>query len=373
MRVAIDIKALCYNRGGTAVYLRNLLQQLCKIDKANYYFPVTPPGVLPESNPGARNFLMKNFDRVSELLWLFGGLSFYLTHEKMDLYHSTSMIAPSWIRCPLVTTILDLTPVLFPETHDWKWVWYFRQILRINCSHSDLIIVPSENTREDLFEYLNPPRPPIKTIPLGIDDNFFLPGDHILERIAKIKNRFGIDRSYIFSVGTLEPRKNIEMLVDSFMELSDAELKEYALVITGEPGWKCKSVLAKIRKHAGRIIYTGRIEEEELRLLYRGASLFVYPSLYEGFGLPPLEAMASGCPVIASDTSSLREILQGSAMLISPNDRKQLQEAMVTMLQNESLRSGYVKKGQDCTARYRWKTTAEQTLQVYKSYAHGGQ
>ncbi|OGL46525.1 MAG: hypothetical protein A2161_22030 [Candidatus Schekmanbacteria bacterium RBG_13_48_7] len=372
MRIAIDIKALCLNRGGTAVYLRNLLIQLRKIDQINNYFPITPPGITWDEEIRSRNIVSKIMCRITELGWTRWGLPVFLNNQKIDLYHTSSMVVSAAISCALITTVLDLTPVLFSETHDWKWVWYFRQILNKNCATSTVIIVPSENTRADLFEFLKPPRPPIKVIPLGIDDRFFLPGEYVIKRIEKVKNRFGIARPYIFSVGTLEPRKNYDLLIDAFQDAHERELKDYNLVICGAAGWKYKPILSKMRKYHDSVIYTGSVDDEELRLLYRGAALFVYPSLYEGFGLPPLEAMASGCPVIASDTSSLKEMLQGSSVLFSPTNREHLKTAMIQVLQDDDMQKKLIKNGLNCAGKYRWENTAYETLQVYKSISRGG-
>jgi glycosyltransferase involved in cell wall biosynthesis len=193
-----------------------------------------------------------------------------------------------------------------------------------------------------------------------------------MQKIAGVKQKYGIEGSYIFSAGTLEPRKNQKLLIDVFMESADYDLKDYTLVLSGAVGWKHSSILKKIRHASDRLVYTGRVDNEELRLLYRGASVFIYPSLYEGFGLPPLEAMASGCPVIASDTSSLSELLSGSALLVPPNDYDGLKSALLKLLHDNELQEELIKNGLACASRYNWENTATKMLHVYQSLSRDG-
>jgi glycosyltransferase involved in cell wall biosynthesis len=202
-------------------------------------------------------------------------------------------------------------------------------------------------------------------------DHELFHGRHDERSVEAARERFGLPGKYILSVGTLEPRKNLSLLVESFALLRKWKIDDYRLVIAGEKGWKYDQIFRTVRDLGleDEVRFLGYVPTEDLPLLYRGAELFVYPSLYEGFGVPILEAMACGCPVVASDRASIPEVCGAAGILVAPEDRDDVAEAMGRVLSDPSLADAMRVRGRERAEGFRWETSARALLLLYEECA----
>lgn len=219
-----------------------------------------------------------------------------------DVFHASPFLIPASKKTAMVVTVYDLTPIRFPEFHLRSNLFTIRQ-LRRRLERVDMVMVPSESTGKDLEEFGLVPRQKVRVIPLAADACFGPVEQVNREILAKL----GVGCEYLLNVGTLEPRKNLPRLLEAFRLLKDRHRIPHKLVVAGPRGWKDEEVFQSVRRLnlTDAVVLTGFVSDDTLNLLYNHAALLVYPSLYEGFGLPPLEAMAAGCPVAVSRTSSL--------------------------------------------------------------------
>jgi glycosyltransferase involved in cell wall biosynthesis len=255
-------------------------------------------------------------------------------------------------------TIHDLFPLINPELSLEGQSSLFENI-KPNLDKIDRIIAVSQSTKNDIMKYLDVHEDKITMIYEGVDEKY-----KPVEDCSKIKKKYGVDKFILF-VGTLEPRKNIPNLIKAFAKLNSTE---YKLVITGKKGWKYKSIFntAESLKITDKTVFTGYVPEDDLPALYSAADLFVYPSLYEGFGIPPLEAMACGTPVITSNRSSLPEVAGNAALLVDPEDTDELAEAMMKVIGDSCLRDVMTKRGFEQAKKFSWDQCVRKTIRVYK-------
>jgi glycosyltransferase involved in cell wall biosynthesis len=249
---------------------------------------------------------------------------------------------------------------LFPATLDAKIISNQKRKLKWVKKESAFILASSETTRQDIIKFLEIDPAKVKTIPLAASPIFKPQSD---EKINEVLDKYRIKKPYILSVGTQEPRKNIALLVEVFEHVYQQRPKA-SLVLTGKYGW------GKPVESGTKIITTGYVEEADLAALYSGCHVFVYPSLYEGFGLPILEAMACGAPVITSNNSSMLEIAKDVAILVDPRNKAQLAKAIRFVLDlNLDNYQKFVRASLDRARKFSWSKTAKETLQVYKDVA----
>lgn len=270
-------------------------------------------------------------------------------------------------RVKKVLTIHDLSPLLFHDMFTRDTAFNFEKSLKIIKNRIDIIISDSENTRQDIIRLLKIPEKKIKVIPLAADEQYRLLKNKELIK-DELKNRYNIDFPFILSVGTLEKRKNIPLLIKAFYKLDKSEINQ-KLVIVGGEGWKkytkIFNLIHDLNLH-NDVIITGYVPDDDLVKLYNAADLFVYPSLYEGFGLPPLEAMSCGCPVITSNTSSLPEVVGDAGIMVDPNDVGSLTEYINEILTNDGLNGDLRKKSLERAQIFSWKKTAKETWKIYE-------
>jgi alpha-1,3-rhamnosyl/mannosyltransferase len=269
-----------------------------------------------------------------------------------------------------VVTIHDLTFFSLPDCHRalHRSVFYRRAVLA-SIRRANVITVPSAATRDHIATMLPTlPRHRTRVIPQGIGEEFRV---HDPASIRSAAQRLRLPSSYLLYVGTIEPRKNLGQLVEAYRRLVTIDGIREDLVIAGRLGWKYDAVLAQLQapELRGRVHLTGYIDQADLPLVYGGAKVFVYPSLQEGFGFPPLEAMASGVPTVSSRSSSLSENLEDAAELVPPGDLVALTDAIRRLLKDDARRSCLTARGLERAARYRWENTAQQTLDCYEQAA----
>lgn len=369
MKIAIDISQIPYQTG-VSVYTQNLVENLLKIDKKNEY--------LLFATSLRRVSYLKKFQKkfletknvtfkilpfpISFFEVIFNKLRIIPVEKligEVDLLHSSDWIEPK-VSSPStkkVTTVHDMVPYLFPATLPKRVLKNQKKRLAIVKNESDIIICVSNTTKEDVEKFLEVPSEKIKVIYSAAAESFKPQNE---QRIGEVLQKYKIKPPFILSVGTQEPRKNIPKLVDAFQKIN-RENPSASLVLTGKYGWGATI------DPVPNMIQTGFISENDLISLYSACRVFVYPSLYEGFGLPVLEAMACGAPVITSNNSSLLEIAKDAAILVDPRSEGQLINSinMVLNLDEENYQK-MVKASLERAKTFSWEKTAKETLEVYK-------
>ncbi len=294
-----------------------------------------------------------------------------------DIFHSTFYPFPKAIRAQRqlkrFMTVHDLIPIRCPQFFGDEQGDLSRRI--VDCIEADdWVVTNSESTKNDLCDYaqLDPSR--VFVTPLAASEMFFHCTDG--KRVSSVKKRYHIpDRPYVLSVCTLEPRKNIEQVIRSFIQLvQEQHINDLNLVLVGTEGWDFGGILDEI-EHAStmkeRIVVTGYVLDEDLTALYSGAMMFVYPSFYEGFGLPPLEAMQCGVPVVTSNTSSLPEVVGDAGIMVDPKDGESLSQAMLDIYSQSSLRETLSRKSLERANLFSWKKCSQRTVAAYKAALMG--
>lgn len=262
----------------------------------------------------------------------------------------------------IVTTVHDFSFRLFPEAHPKDRIHYFEKHFSKNIQRSNRIITDSLYIKNEAAEILRLPEEMITAVHLGVDHDVFKIYDNRL--LEPYRREFGLPEHFILFVGTREPRKNLDRLVRAYAELPQQMRSEFGLVLVGPRGWGegDRSVRGKL---GDRITVIDYVETYNLAQIYNLASMFVYPSLYEGFGLPPLEAMACGCPVIASRAASLPEVCDDAAYYIDPKDVQSIAEGMYKVLADDQLGRSLTEKGKERAKLFTWERTARETLKIF--------
>lgn len=370
MRIAIDITALLPQRTGVDNYLIQLVLNLAKIDKLNEYKILHNyedrrifDGRLP------RNFSLTAISLRPRAMRLFAQqvtLPLATCRWKADVVHSPSFIMPYTRGTSRhVLTVHDMTSFSHPHCHNaLRRSLLYRRMVLASLQRADVVLAPSQATRQAILRFLplQPDRIHV-TVP-GIGQEF-RPCDPV--SVQEVVTRLTLPQPYILYVGTLEPRKNLPVLVESYRRLVEAGAIKEHLVLAGKLGWGYEALLKQMQASAlrGRVHLAGYINQQDLPAVYGGARLFVYPSLHEGFGFPPLEAMACGVPVISTLSSSLIENLEGSAELVAPDDVTSLEKAIQRLLADDALRAKRRTQGLEQANHFRWEQTARATLKSY--------
>ncbi len=334
--------------GGTEIYLRNLLQALAEIDHENQYFVFTNRETGADLVPAAPNFNhspqpVNAVFRPGRLIWEQTGLPLAARRLKLDRLFNAGFTAPIFGPCPSVTVFHDLQHKRHPEHFRWFELPFWDMFLYGAAKRSAMLVAVSEATKQDLIRFYKLPASKIRVAPHGVERGFF-----------EIQNNPDPDDPYLLCVSTLHPHKNLERLICVFAEFRKSR-PEYRLVIAGLRGFHA-DLLQKIADEHVRL--TGWIPREDLYALFRGASAFIYPSTFEGFGMPVLEAMAAGVPLASSSIEPLRSIVQSSAVLFEPEDEAGMLQAMKRITSDPSLRG----TGRQRAAEFTWQAAARETL-----------
>jgi glycosyltransferase involved in cell wall biosynthesis len=265
-------------------------------------------------------------------------------------------------RHPVVITVHDIAYIRFPFLLNKSRQVYKKYILNISVKKADIIIADSYSTKRDIIEFFKIDEEKIKVIHLGVESRF-----RPISNVEGYRTRNNLPTKMVLNIGTLEPRKNVVALVRAFKKLQERGLRDYNLVIAGEKGWLYKKIFEEIRSSGMEqsIRLLGIIRDDELPLLYNCADLFVYPSLYEGFGLPPLEAMACGVPIITSNTSSLPEVVGNAGIMIDPCDIESLSDKMYRVLKDKKLKHQMSRDGLKRSKMFTWEKTVNDVIEVY--------
>ena len=297
--------------------------------------------------------------------WWTIGLPLYLKRARFDLFHGTNYDIPLWGGCPTVLTIHDLSLLLFPETHEARNVRRARRRLPVMSRRATLIITPTEAAKSEVCEHLRIARHKVIVVNEAPRRSFQpMPRD----QAAATVRRLGLDDEFILYVGTIEPRKNLITLVKAFADVLRSTTLRPQLVIAGKQGWLTDELFAYIDQAnlGDRVRLTGYLGDEDLRALYSACRVMVYPTLYEGAGLPALEAMACGAPVITSSTPAMVEMVGDNARLFTPADSSELARHLVELLTTAAARESLSRAGLQHAARFTWERAARETLAVYR-------
>lgn len=366
LNIGIDSRAAKWYRGtGIGTYTYELISSLNDFDRDNNYTLY-----MPKDNNYIhfnKNFIIKNIcDDKKENFWDDVNTPNEIYEDNLCIYHvpQNGIGLPKKKNCPFVITLHDIIPCKMPSTVSEQYLTIFFEKIKEIINHCDSIITVSNYSKKDIVENLNYPEEKIHVTYLA-SDNVYRPLNKIYSK-KFIKNSYGVEEDFILYIGGFSPRKNICGLIEAFSKLKYRN--NLKLIIGGKKGksyslYKQKAIDLHIEN---KVIFTGFIPIEHLPIFYNAAKLFVYPSLYEGFGLPPIEAMACGTPVIASNRTSIPEILGDAAYLINPEDIDVLCSSMEEVLENENLRKELILRGYAKSKSLNWESTAKKTLDIYK-------
>jgi glycosyltransferase involved in cell wall biosynthesis len=362
MRIGLDCRTVTAPKTGDRTYALNLLRALARTDAENEYYLYTwEPTTLTEV--GSSRFHPVLLPASPRWTWTPLVFPRDLARRRMDLAHVQYIIPPS-TPVPIVSTIHDIAFRRFPALFPLKHRLLLNLLIPTAARNAAAVITGSESTRRDLIELYEVEPERITVTPYAADP-IYQPMDRDEARQA-VRKRLRVPVPYLLSVGVLQPRKNLPRLVRAYNRI--ARGIPHRLVLVGKEGWAGEALQQAISEAPpGREpIFTGYVPDADLPALYAGADLFVYPSLYEGFGLPPLEAMACGTPVITSNTSSLPEVVGDAGVMVDPLDTEALADAIVSLLNDERRRNELAEAGPKRAAQFTWDRTARETVEVYR-------
>ncbi|HZO86845.1 MAG TPA: glycosyltransferase family 1 protein [Chthonomonadaceae bacterium] len=380
MRIAIDGRALTGRFTGDRTYWRNLLRALPGVDAANEYLiysrTLVPEGELPE----ASNFRCRLVDAPNDRLWTLLALPRALGRDSADLVHVQYTAPPRVLcPCPIVTTVHDISFRLYPQWFPARHRALLNLTVPASMRQAARVITDSESSRQDILRIYGLPPERVVAILLGLPEEFVAiarRGPEVWEQETArqiAKERFGLERPFVLAVGVLQPRKNLRLLAEAFGQARAAHRLPHQLVLVGKAGWDTeREVLRQAAACGGgaeaaeAVVFTGYVEDADLPILYRACAAFAYPSLYEGFGIPPLEAMACAAPVLVADAPAMPEVVGEAALIVPATDVAAWADALARVLQDADLRHDLSLRGPRHAARFTWEATAARTVAVYQ-------
>ena len=375
MRIGLDGYPLAEPKTGVGHYTLELARALALIAPSDQFELVSPApfssSALEEINHANLSNLRAVHLKTSRIRghWWAVGLPLYARNARFDLFHGTNFELPFWNRRSVVT-IHDLSALLHREKHRDSLARRARLRLPIVAKLARKIITPTESVKREVCEHLRVKANKVIAIPSAARQSFRpVPSEQTVET----RKRLAIEDDFLLFVGTLEPRKNLLTLLKAFDQIVRQTSLRPQLVIAGGEGWLMDETFLFIKDSGigDRLRLTGYLGDDELRALYSACRIFIYPSLYEGFGLPPLEAMACGAPVIAGRVPALREVLGNAARLVDPLSVEALAGSIVDLIENDEERRRLALNGPKHAARFSWEETARRTLNVYRDVMSG--
>jgi glycosyltransferase involved in cell wall biosynthesis len=379
VHVVLDARYIARRQSGVGTYAQRLISGLATIDHRNRYTCLVAadgPGLpVDQGNVAAWATRVSFEDHLRGDLWLLAYLPLRLRALGTDVYHGPAVFLPHVkLGYRTVVTIHDLVSFLFPETVPRKYSLYMRLMTRLAARSADRIIAVSQATKADLERTLGVAAAKIVVIHEAVGPEFARPLPP--EAVAAVVHRYGLRTPYCLFVGNLEPRKNLPGLIEAFAEVRRrlaALGGPPQLVLAGTRAWLHAGVLRAVEKHGlgDDVVFTDYVPLGDLPALYAGATCFVFPSLYEGFGLPVLEAMAAGAPVVAARAGSVPEVAGDAALLVDVRVPGELATAIETLLTDAALRERLVARGRARAATFGWETVARRTLAVYEAVYRG--
>ena len=375
-RIGINAQKLStsesYRSAGTSRYVFNLLRQIRALDAPEHYIAYLSDAHIPPELSQTERFSLKpsrwpTGSASMRVLWEQLRLPRILRHDRITLFHGAVNALPLAWRGPSVVTILDLTFLRMPGAFGRSNRAYLRSMVRAAARRADRIIAISEATRQDVIRFLQVAPEKVVTVYCGVEPRYQPLADR--PGVAELREKYDLPDRFILYLGTIEPRKNLIRLVDAYAALRRKRVTDWPLLLVGGRGWGYEAILDRVAGSgvADAIRFVGFVPEHEMPLWYNAAALFVYPSGYEGFGLPVLEALASGTPSVVSDRSSLPEVAGNAAVLVDPTDVQAIANGMERVLEDASLRSRLAHEGPRQASRFTWQRMAEETVSIYRS------
>ncbi|ABE49541.1 glycosyltransferase family 4 protein [Methylobacillus flagellatus] len=373
MKVGFGVTVLtrCLALGGIdgiGSYTRELMKRL-EADPAVELFPISY-GYSPSQFPiGSR--APTTFGRYAPLAAVsaVSGFPFLGTaqlKERVDLIHAPDHLIPNYGKVPVIASIMDAIPLSHPEWVSPKLRKMKNALWKRSAHWASHIITISEYSKQEISQHFGIEAQKISAIPLGVDERWFQPLEE--EAMKVVLRRYNLPQYYFLVVGTLQPRKNVGRVIEAYRSLPQGIRNEVPLVIVGRAGWRCEDVVEMLTSSSSgnSLRWLKHLPDADLLAVLKGATALVFPSLYEGFGLPVVEAFAAGTPVITSNTTSLPEVAGDAAMLVNPLNVSDIAAAMQSMLEQPELAESFRNKGQERALAYSWDKTASMTLDVYK-------
>jgi glycosyltransferase involved in cell wall biosynthesis len=370
LRITIDYTPALRQSAGIGRYTRGLVAALAALDQKNEY-TLFCAGQSPEGISWPANFSVRTSSVPAR--WLTAGWHRFgipLPVERLagacDLFHSPDFTLPPLRDARGVVTVHDLSFLRLPECADPGLRAYLSRAVPRGVERAVRVLADSENTRKDLIELLNVAPDKISVVPAGVETRFRPVRDTV--KLTDVRARYTLPQWFILAVGTIEPRKNLSRLISAYGQLRRQTGLPHALVIAGQKGWLYQGIFAQVVKEGltDHVHFIGFVADEDLPALYTLADLLAFPSLYEGFGLPPLEAMACGTPVVSSNSSSLPEAVGAAALTVNAEDVEGLTETIARVLCDANLRIRLADLGRAQAARFTWSEAARRLLEAYR-------
>jgi len=366
-----------YRSAGIHTYIDHLLAHLPHVDSGVRYTVYT--NAQPPIDARIRPARLPTAQPPMRILWEQLAQPLALLRDRPDVLHAAAFVAPLASRCPSVVTVYDLSFALFPDFFRGPNQTYLRIFTRRSARRARRVVAISEHTRRDVHRLYGVPLDRIDVACPGVDARFRrLPR----EEVEAFRRKHSLPEKFFLYLGTLEPRKNLDRLIDAYalLEVGSWKLEDgntslrseveqnWRLVLVGGKGWMSDNLFTRVKELGleQRVMFAGYAPADELPLWYNAATAFVYPSLYEGFGMPPLEAMACGTPVITSSAASLPEVVGDAGLVVAPEDVPGLAQAMRRVWRDEALRGELSRRGVERARRFTWEATARATVESYR-------
>ncbi|MDT7540143.1 MAG: hypothetical protein QOE33_47 [Acidobacteriota bacterium] len=368
MHIAIDAHSVGTGLAGNETYAANLIEALAEIDTENRYtLYVTKLSAVERFQDRWSNFSVRRTLPHTPLLRVPLTLSAELRRRPVDLLH-VQYTAPPFAPCPVVATIHDLSFEHLPSTFKRRSRAQLRFTVRRTARAAAHVIASSEFTRRDIIETYNIAESRTSVVPLAAAPHFHHVAD--AEELRRVRHVYGIEGDYILAVGSIQPRKNLARLFRAYADLRRSRERDKLprLLVVGKMAWLYEETLRAVEECgvADAVKFTGYVPEHDLPALYSGALCFVYPSYFEGFGLPPLEAMRCGTAVVAGDRTSLPEVVGDAGLLVDPFDTDAIAAAIARLIDDKTLRAVLSERGLARAKQFDWRETARLTLEVYR-------
>jgi glycosyltransferase involved in cell wall biosynthesis len=367
MRIAIDVRKI--NDFGIGTYLRNLIRHLPRFDSSNDFYLLCYPRdaeLLRSLSPAFHLHFVDAPNYSFSEQW---SIPIALRRIRAHLFHAPHYVLPLVCPCPSVVTVHDVIHLLFPQYLPSQFAsHYARFMIGRAVSRASLVMTVSRASKRDLLGFFDVDESKIRVIPNGIDPS--MTRELGAEEIERVRRRFQLSGRNALFVGNIKPHKNVERLIAAFAKLrEDSAFSDVTLIVVGDEISKYPSLRRTVERHKvrGEVRFFGYVPEMTLVALYRTADLFVFPSLYEGFGFPPLEAMANGTPVITSKISSLPEVVGDAALTVDPYNIDEIAEAMKLVLTDRKLKEGLVASGRERAAMFSWEKAVSEIHAAYMS------
>ena len=370
MRIGIDARKL--HDFGIGTYIRNLLRQLARQDRQTEYVVLARP-----ADCEALATLGENFRAVPETAGNYSvaeqiRIPLALRREGVTLFHAPHYVLPPLVMCRSVVTIHDCIHLMFPQYLPNRIaLTYARVSIGLASRRATRVLTVSESSKRDILRFVDIPAEKIDVIYNAYDERFGVEPRE--EDVARVRERYQLHDPFVLYAGTVKPHKNVERLIEAFDLVRKHGLDDLKLVLIGDEISKYAALRRAVHSHQLHkyVRFLGYLPEETLAVMYRLASVFVFPSLYEGFGLPPLEAMASGTPVVTSNVSSLPEVAGDAAVLVDPYDSASIADGIERVLGDDTLRRSLREKGLARAKQFSWETSVRRVREIYQEVADG--